>query len=91
MDDGVQEFLDNVVKLVGSRKDPTVICVVHSEAGLELLFNTNDLVMKLGMLDVAKMTVVETQTIFNANHEEQIRKNAERASAVLGSKREPVN
>jgi hypothetical protein len=61
MDDGVQGFLDNVTRVVGSRKDPTVICVVHSEAGLELLFNTNDLAMKLGMLDVAKMTIVEQQ------------------------------
>ena len=91
MDDGVQGFLDNVTRVVGSRKDPTVICVVHSEAGLELLFNTNDLVMKLGMLDVAKITIVEQQAMFNAVHEEEVRRSAEKALAVLGDKGEPVN
>ena len=91
MEDGVQEFLDNVVRVVGSRKEPTVICVVHSEVGLELLSNANDLVVKLGMLDVAKMTMVETQAQYNQMHEEEMRRAGESASAVLGGKREPVN
>ena len=91
MGDGVQEFLDNVVQVVGSRKDPNVIMIVHSEAGLELLFNTNDMVMKLGMLDVAKMSVVESQSMFNSTHEEEIRRAAEKAVAVLVGKPEPVN
>lgn len=91
MEDGVQEFLDNLVRLVGSRKNPNVICVVHSDAGLELVFNTNDLVVKLGMLDVAKMTMVESQAQYNQMHEDEVRRAGESAVAVLGGKREPVN
>ena len=91
MGDGVQEFLDSVTKVVGSRKDPSVFVIVHSEAGLELLFNTNDMVMKLGMLDVAKMSVVEQQAMFNQVHEEEVRRAEGKALAVLAGKVEPVN
>jgi len=91
MGDGVQEFLDSVVKVVASRERPTVLCIVHSDAGLELLFNTNDMVMKLGMLDVAKMTVVEQQAMFNQVYEEEVRRAEGKALAVLAGKVEPVN
>ena len=66
-----------------SRKAPAVLCIVHSEAGLEILFNTHDLVMKLGMLDVAKIQLVDMQARFNEEHEEEIRRNAVKASAAV--------
>lgn len=74
MENGAQEFLNHVCSVVGSRRDARVFVIVHSEAGMELLFNTSDLVMKLGMLDVAKMTVMEHQAKFNEEHEEEIRR-----------------
>ena len=91
MEDGIQELLDNLIWLIGNRKSPSVICIVHSEAGLKLVFNTNDLVVKLGMLDVAKMTLVETQAQYNQMHEDEARRAGESAVAVLVGKREPVN
>ena len=69
MEDGVQGFLDNVTRVVGSRKDPTVICVVHSEAGLELLFNTNDMVMK---------------SMFNSTHGDQAKSDGDAVESVGG-------
>ena len=84
MENGVQELLDNLAKVLGSRKAPVVICIVHSEAGLELLFNAGDLVMKLGMLEVARMTVVDQQARMNMEHEEECRRAGERAVAALG-------
>ena len=86
MENGIQEFLGHVMTVVGERKNPTVFGIVHSEMGLELLFNTNDMVMKLGMLDVAKMTVVEQQAAYVEEHEEETREAGRRASAVLASK-----
>ena len=89
--DGVQEFLNNVLSVVMSRKSPNVLCIVHSEAGLEVLFNTQDLVIKVGMIDVAKMTIVEQQARFNEEHEEEIRQNAVKASAAVGKNPGGVN
>jgi DNA topoisomerase VI subunit A len=49
------------------------------------------MVMKLGMLDVAKMSVVEQQAMFNQVHEEEVRRAEGKALAVLAGKVEPVN
>lgn len=84
MENGVQEFLSNIATLLGSRKRAVFVCLVHSEAGLELLFNTHDLVVKLGMLEVGKLTMLEQQARFNQEHEEEVRRAGEMAVAVLG-------
>ena len=50
-----QEITAELSKLVEVREDVTIFAIIHSRSGLELVTNSGDLVMKLGMLDVAKM------------------------------------
>lgn len=86
MGDGVEEFLNNIASVLSVRKEPTVLAIVHSEMGLEFLSNSSDLVMKLGMLDVARLTVLEVQASLMKGREEEARRAGERAVAALAVK-----
>ena len=86
MGDGVEEFLNNIANVLSVRKEPTVFAIVHSEMGLELLSNSSDLVMKLGMLDVARLTVLEVQAQYREGREEEVRRAGEMAAAALAVK-----
>ena len=91
MGNKVQELVDNLGKLVELREDAQVFVIVHSKSGLELMSNCNDLVMKLGMLDVAKITVMDIHAQMSMEMAEEGRKAAETALAVMGNKAEQVN
>ena len=86
MGNGEREVVEQLGKLVELRKDAVLFVIVHSEKGLEVLSNSNDLVMKLGMLDVAKMTVVEVHTRIQEMAEDEVRRNAEAAVAAMNVK-----
>lgn len=86
MENGVQELIDNLGKIALVRENPTVIVIVHSGAGLEILSTTGDFVMKMGMLDVAKLTVVDVHTQMNAENAEECRRAGEQAVAALAMK-----
>jgi len=68
-----------------------VFVIVHSKSGLELMSNCNDLVMKLGMLDVAKMTVMDIHAQMSMEMVEEGRKAVQTALAVMGNKVGQVN
>ena len=91
MGNKVQELVDNLGKLVELREDAQVFVIVHSKSGLELMSNCNDLVMKLGMLDVAKMTVMDIHAQMSMEMVEEGRKAVQTALAVMGNKAEQVN
>ena len=78
-------FLNDLVTLLSSRKEATVFCVVKSEGGLELVMNTGDMVVQLGMLEVAKLEVIERHARYREEHEEERRRSGARAMAVLGT------
>jgi hypothetical protein len=86
MENGVQELVDNLGQLALIRENPAVLIIVHSKAGLEILSNCNDFVMKLGMLDVARMTTVDVHTRMNEEHAEECRRAGEAAMAALAMK-----
>jgi len=86
MDDGVQELIDNLGKIALVRQHPTVLVIVHSEVGLELMSSTGDFVMKMGMLDVAKLTVVDIHTRLNEENAEMCRRAGKAAVAALTAK-----
>jgi hypothetical protein len=83
MGDGVQELIDNLGKLAVARQRMGVIIIIHSEMGLEMMSNINDLVLKVGMLDIARVTVMEVQAKMNELHEDKVREMAEKAVAAL--------
>lgn len=85
MESGDQEFLNNLLSVLASRQNVTVLCVVKSDTGLELLMNTPDMVLQLGMLDVARLEVVDRHARYREEHEEEIRSAEVRAMAVLGT------
>jgi hypothetical protein len=91
MGNKVQELVDNLGKLVELREDAQVFVIVHSKSGLELMSNCNDLVMKLGMLDVAKMTVMDIHAQMSMEMVEEGRKAVQTALAVMGNKVGQVN
>lgn len=83
MTNGVQEVIENLGKLALVRENPALLVIVHSGTGMEILSNTTDLVMKLGMLDVAKMTIVDVHARQQEEHAEEVRRSAVKASAVF--------
>ena len=83
MGDGVQELIDNLGKLAVARQRMGVIIIIHSEMGLEMMSNINDLVLKVGMLDIARVTEMEVQAKMNELHEDKVREMAEKAVAAL--------
>jgi hypothetical protein len=85
MENGEQEFLDNVVRVITSRKGARVVCLVYSDVGMELVLNTMNLVEQLGMLDVARLEILERHARFREEHEEEIRRAGMAAVAVLGT------
>lgn len=68
MGNSAQEITAELAKLVEVREDVIVFAIVHSRSGLEMVSNTGDLVMKLGMLDVAKMTVMDIHAQMSMEH-----------------------
>ena len=86
-----QEIAAELSKLVEVREDAVVFAIVHSRSGLEMVSNSGDLVMKLGMLDVAKITVMDIHAQMSMEMAEEGRKAAETALAVMGNKAEQVN
>lgn len=91
MGNNVQELVDNLGKLVELREDAQVFVIVHSKSGLEIMSNCNDLVMKLGMLDVARMTVVDIHAQMNAEVMGEIRRAEREAAAAMTGKVGQVN
>ena len=83
MGNGIQELIDNLGKLAMIRENPTVLILVHSEGGLEILGNTRDFVMRIGMLDVTRMTLIESQARLNELHEEECRRAGEHAMSAF--------
>lgn len=83
MGDGASEVLEQLSRLVELRSGCSVFAIVHSDKGLEILSSTNDLVLKLGMLDVARMTVVEVHSRIMEMAEEEGRRQAEAAVAAM--------
>lgn len=83
MDNGVQELIENLGKLALVREKPTVLVFVHSGVGLEILSNTSDLVMKVGMLDVGRLTILDAHARMNEEHAEECRRAGESAMAAL--------
>lgn len=83
MGKGVQDLIDNLGKLALVRENPTVLILVHSETGLEIMSNTHDFVMRIGMLDVTRMTLIEAQAKLNELHEEECRRAGEVAMAAF--------
>ena len=86
-----QEITAELSKLVEVREDVTIFAIIHSRSGLELVTNSGDLVMKLGMLDVAKMTVMDIHAQMSMEMVEEGRKAVQTALAVMGNKVEQVN
>ena len=91
MGNGAIEIVEQLGKLVELRKEAIVFAIVHSSSGLEMVSNSNDLVMKLGMLDVAKMTVIDIHAQMGMEMAEKGRRAVKSALAVLGNKVEQVN
>jgi hypothetical protein len=91
MGNSAQEITAELAKLVEVREDVIVFAIVHSRSGLEMVSNTGDLVMKLGMLDVAKMTVMDIHAQMSMEMVEEGRKAVREAMAVMGNKAEQVN
>ena len=91
MGNNVQELLVNLGQLVEIREDAQVFVIVHSKSGLELMSNCNDLVMKLGMLDVARMTVVDIHAQMNAEMKDEIRRIERETVAAMAGKSGQVN
>jgi hypothetical protein len=84
MENGAQVFLENVAKVLGARQRPTVFCIVHSEMGLELLPTSDDLVMVLGMLDAARLKVVDMYGEHLETNREEVKRRESLAMAALG-------
>ena len=83
MEKGIQDLIDSLGKLSLIRESMTVMIIVHSEVGLEILGNTHDLVIRIGMLDVTRMTLIEAQAKLNELREEECRRAGEHTMSAF--------
>lgn len=85
MDEGNAKFVERLQELLSLRGESTLLVILHSGEGMDVMSNTNDLPMKLGMLEVARMTTVDAhQAVMEANREAGMRKARETALAMSG-------
>lgn len=83
MEKGNEEFLNQVVNLLSLRVGKPAVLLVHSESGLEILSNTNDVVHKCGMLETGIDVLREVKQLTDEEMRGAVREAQQRAEDVV--------
>ena len=83
MEKGEEDFVNQVVNLLSLRAGKVAGLLVHSENGLEILSNTNDVVHKSGMLETGVDVLREVRQLTDEEMRRAVREAQQRAEDVV--------